>query len=152
MRPLLLGPVLVGLSACGDPVTSTAYKGELLLEAGGRININEPEALSVLERPLRAGLFWAPDGLYDLEADDLKESLSGPLQDFVPSPFFVRVHEPLPVSHRLAGSDLGVGRLLVYSEIESLGVKGFLNQLLPQVFKHGAWGVLHMLLEIFSYR
>ncbi|XP_063699049.1 mediator of RNA polymerase II transcription subunit 23 [Culicoides brevitarsis] len=43
-------------------------------------------------------------------------------------------------------------RLLVYSEIESLGIKGFLSQLLPQVFKSHAWGILHTLLEMFSYR
>ena len=43
-------------------------------------------------------------------------------------------------------------RLMVYSEIESLGIKGFLNQLLPVVFKHNSWGVLHMLLEMFAYR
>jgi len=43
-------------------------------------------------------------------------------------------------------------RLLIYSEIESLGIKGLLNQLLPQVFKQNSWGFLHMLLEMFSYR
>ena len=43
-------------------------------------------------------------------------------------------------------------RLMVYSEIESLGIKGFLNQLLPVVFKHNCWGVMHMLLELFAYR
>ena len=43
-------------------------------------------------------------------------------------------------------------RLLVYSEIESLGIKGFLNQLLPKVFAQQSWGILHTLLEIFSYR
>ena len=43
-------------------------------------------------------------------------------------------------------------RLLVYSEIESLGIKGFLNQLLPKVFAQQSWGTLHTLLEIFSYR
>lgn len=70
-------------------------------------------------------------------------------------------------------------RLLVYMEIESLGIKGFisesdvtvvfdflslsvdmtvcfsappLGQLLPNVFKSHAWGILHTLLEMFSYR
>ena len=43
-------------------------------------------------------------------------------------------------------------RLLVFSEMESLGIKGFLNQLLPKVFTQQAWGTLHTLLEIFSYR
>jgi mediator of RNA polymerase II transcription subunit 23 len=43
-------------------------------------------------------------------------------------------------------------RLLVYTEIESLWVKGFLHQLMPQVFKNSMWGVLHTLLEIISYR
>ncbi|XP_056641984.1 mediator of RNA polymerase II transcription subunit 23 isoform X1 [Diorhabda carinulata] len=43
-------------------------------------------------------------------------------------------------------------RLLVYTEIESLGIKGFLNQLLPQVYKFHAWGTLYTLLEMFSYR
>ncbi|XP_037947513.1 mediator of RNA polymerase II transcription subunit 23-like [Teleopsis dalmanni] len=43
-------------------------------------------------------------------------------------------------------------RLLVYTEIESLGIKGFLTQLLPTVFKHHAWGILHTLLEMFSFR
>lgn len=43
-------------------------------------------------------------------------------------------------------------RLLVYTEIESLGIKGFLSQLLPTVYKHQAWGILHTLLEIGSYR
>jgi len=43
-------------------------------------------------------------------------------------------------------------RLLVYSEMESLGIKGFLNQLMPKVYAQQAWGSLHTLLEIFSYR
>ncbi|XP_064625436.1 mediator of RNA polymerase II transcription subunit 23-like [Lineus longissimus] len=43
-------------------------------------------------------------------------------------------------------------RLLVYMEIESLGIKGFISQLLPTVFKGHAWGILHTLLEMFSYR
>lgn len=43
-------------------------------------------------------------------------------------------------------------RLLVYTEIESLGIKGFINQLLPTVFKSHAWGILHNLLDMFSYR
>ena len=43
-------------------------------------------------------------------------------------------------------------RLLIYSDIESLGMKGCLNQLLPKVFMQHSWGILHTLLEIFSYR
>ena len=43
-------------------------------------------------------------------------------------------------------------RLLVYMEIESLGIKGFISQLLPTVFTSQAWGILHTLLEMFSYR
>ncbi|VVD00952.1 unnamed protein product [Leptidea sinapis] len=43
-------------------------------------------------------------------------------------------------------------RLLVYTEIESMGIKGFINQLLPNVFKSHAWGILHNLLDMFSYR
>lgn len=43
-------------------------------------------------------------------------------------------------------------RLLVYTEIESLGIKGFLTQLLPTVFKSHSWGILYTLLEMFSYR
>nr|CAD7258673.1 unnamed protein product [Timema shepardi] len=43
-------------------------------------------------------------------------------------------------------------RLLVYTEIESLGIKGFISQLLPTVFKSHAWGILYTLLEMFSYR
>ncbi|XP_039763756.1 mediator of RNA polymerase II transcription subunit 23 [Pararge aegeria] len=43
-------------------------------------------------------------------------------------------------------------RLLVYTEIESLGIKGFINQLLPNVFKSHAWGIFHNLLDMFSYR
>ncbi|XP_051162012.1 mediator of RNA polymerase II transcription subunit 23 [Leptopilina boulardi] len=43
-------------------------------------------------------------------------------------------------------------RLLVYTEIESLGIKGYIGQLLPQVFKSHAWGTLYTLLEMFSYR
>ncbi|XP_014240192.1 mediator of RNA polymerase II transcription subunit 23 [Cimex lectularius] len=43
-------------------------------------------------------------------------------------------------------------RLLVYTEIESLGIKGFISQLLPNVFKFHAWGILYTLLEMFNYR
>eukprot|EP00794_Sanderia_malayensis_P004577 gene4577-5179_t len=43
-------------------------------------------------------------------------------------------------------------RLLVYMEIELLGIKGFISQLLPNVFKSKAWGILHTLFEMFSYR
>ncbi|KAF7988683.1 hypothetical protein HCN44_001256 [Aphidius gifuensis] len=43
-------------------------------------------------------------------------------------------------------------RLLVYTEIESLGIKGFISKLLPTVFKSHAWGTLYTLLDMFSYR
>jgi mediator of RNA polymerase II transcription subunit 23 len=43
-------------------------------------------------------------------------------------------------------------RLLVYTEIESLGIKGFLSRLLPTVCKSNAWSILYTLLEMFSYR
>ncbi|GJQ71180.1 putative mediator of RNA polymerase II transcription subunit [Trypoxylus dichotomus] len=43
-------------------------------------------------------------------------------------------------------------RLLVYTEIESLGIKGFISQLLPTVYKSHAWATLYTLLEMFSYR
>lgn len=43
-------------------------------------------------------------------------------------------------------------RLLVYTEIESLGIKGFIAQLLPTVYKWHAWAILYTLLEMFSYR
>ncbi|XP_014210784.1 mediator of RNA polymerase II transcription subunit 23-like isoform X2 [Copidosoma floridanum] len=43
-------------------------------------------------------------------------------------------------------------RLLVYTEIESIGIKKFINQLLPTVFKAHAWGILYTLLDMFSYR
>ncbi|KAI1287629.1 Mediator of RNA polymerase II transcription subunit 23 [Halotydeus destructor] len=43
-------------------------------------------------------------------------------------------------------------RLLIYTEIESLGIKGFMQQLLTTVFKSQAWGILHTLLEMFVYR
>ncbi|XP_023222818.1 mediator of RNA polymerase II transcription subunit 23-like [Centruroides sculpturatus] len=43
-------------------------------------------------------------------------------------------------------------RLLVYNEIESLGIKGFISHLLPNIFRSQAWGILHTLLEMFSYR
>ncbi|XP_058805246.1 mediator of RNA polymerase II transcription subunit 23-like isoform X2 [Phymastichus coffea] len=43
-------------------------------------------------------------------------------------------------------------RLLVYTEIEILGIKNFISQLLPTMFKAHAWGTLYTLLDMFSYR
>lgn len=43
-------------------------------------------------------------------------------------------------------------RLLVYSEIDTLGIKGMLSQLFPVLFKNCAWGILHTILEMLSYR
>ncbi|XP_058805221.1 mediator of RNA polymerase II transcription subunit 23-like isoform X2 [Phymastichus coffea] len=43
-------------------------------------------------------------------------------------------------------------RLLVYTEIESFGIKKFIGHLLPTVFKAHAWGILYTLLDMFSYR
>ncbi|MCL4125325.1 UNVERIFIED_CONTAM: hypothetical protein GTU68_014122, partial [Idotea baltica] len=43
-------------------------------------------------------------------------------------------------------------RLLVYSETESIGIKQYINQLLPVVFKNQTWSILHALLEMFTYR
>ena len=43
-------------------------------------------------------------------------------------------------------------RLLVFNEIESLGIKGLLNQFLPLVFKSINWSAFNVLLEMFSYR
>ena len=43
-------------------------------------------------------------------------------------------------------------RLMVYTEIDSLGVKGFISQVLPTAFKSCAWSILYTLLEMFSHR
>ncbi|KAL1517084.1 hypothetical protein ABEB36_000893 [Hypothenemus hampei] len=43
-------------------------------------------------------------------------------------------------------------RLLVYTELESLSMKGFIGQLLPQVYKAHACGIMYNLLDMFSYR
>ncbi|XP_008216794.1 mediator of RNA polymerase II transcription subunit 23 [Nasonia vitripennis] len=43
-------------------------------------------------------------------------------------------------------------RLLVYTEIENIGIKKFISHLLPTVFKAHAWGILYTLLDMFSYR
>lgn len=43
-------------------------------------------------------------------------------------------------------------RLLVYTEIESLGVKGFMSDVLHTVVKSHSWGILYTLLEMSSYR
>ena len=44
------------------------------------------------------------------------------------------------------------GRLLVYMDSETHGIKHFINNMLPMVFKSSIWGILHGLLELFSYR
>ncbi|KAA0195993.1 hypothetical protein HAZT_HAZT000789 [Hyalella azteca] len=43
-------------------------------------------------------------------------------------------------------------RLLVYIETETIGIKQFITNLLPVVFKSQVWGILHGLLEMFSHR
>ncbi|XP_037789098.1 mediator of RNA polymerase II transcription subunit 23-like isoform X2 [Penaeus monodon] len=43
-------------------------------------------------------------------------------------------------------------RLLVYTEIESIGIKTFITNILPLVFKSHVWSLLHALLEMFIYR
>lgn len=43
-------------------------------------------------------------------------------------------------------------RLLVYTEIESIGIKHFINSLLTVVFKSHVWSILHALLEMFIHR
>ncbi|KAK4327235.1 hypothetical protein Pmani_002291 [Petrolisthes manimaculis] len=43
-------------------------------------------------------------------------------------------------------------RLLVYTEIESIGIKTFINNLLPVVYKSHVWSILHALLEMFIHR
>ncbi|RWS25047.1 Mediator of RNA polymerase II transcription subunit 23-like protein, partial [Leptotrombidium deliense] len=43
-------------------------------------------------------------------------------------------------------------RLLIYTEIESLGIKGFMTQLLNTVWRNQAWSMLHTVLEMFIYR
>lgn len=43
-------------------------------------------------------------------------------------------------------------RLLVYTEIESLGIKGFITQVMTSVSKSQAWGIFHTLVEMFTFR
>ncbi|XP_054154034.1 mediator of RNA polymerase II transcription subunit 23-like [Oppia nitens] len=43
-------------------------------------------------------------------------------------------------------------RLLIYTEIESLGIKGFMTDLLNTVWRSQAWGIFHTLLEMYIYR
>ncbi|XP_014671221.1 PREDICTED: mediator of RNA polymerase II transcription subunit 23-like [Priapulus caudatus] len=43
-------------------------------------------------------------------------------------------------------------RLLVYTEVETAGIKVFIGKLLPTVFKHHAYGIINTLLEMFAYR
>lgn len=43
-------------------------------------------------------------------------------------------------------------RLLIYIELETLGIKGFIQGLIPNVIKMQCWGVLNILLEMFIHR
>uniref|UniRef100_H2YVM4 Mediator of RNA polymerase II transcription subunit 23 n=1 Tax=Ciona savignyi TaxID=51511 RepID=H2YVM4_CIOSA len=43
-------------------------------------------------------------------------------------------------------------RLLIYSEIETLGIKILVSQVVPKVYDSRAWGILNTLLELVSYR
>ncbi|CAG2102015.1 unnamed protein product [Medioppia subpectinata] len=86
------------------------------------------------------------------------------------------VHTKMSLIHSIANqvmklaqskSNVGLGpalvetysRLLIYTEIESLGIKGFMSnyfvnssQLLNTVWRSQAWGILHTLLEMYIYR
>ncbi|CAK8677896.1 unnamed protein product [Clavelina lepadiformis] len=43
-------------------------------------------------------------------------------------------------------------RLMVYTEIESLGIKGLVTQVFPKICESRSWGILNTLLEIINYR
>lgn len=43
-------------------------------------------------------------------------------------------------------------RLLIYVEIETLGIKSFVSQIIPHAVRSAAYGNLHILLEMFTYR
>ncbi|XP_014226928.1 mediator of RNA polymerase II transcription subunit 23-like [Trichogramma pretiosum] len=43
-------------------------------------------------------------------------------------------------------------RLLVYTEIDILGIKNFISHLLPTIYKAHAWSNIYTLLDMFSYR
>nr|XP_009858310.1 mediator of RNA polymerase II transcription subunit 23-like isoform X1 [Ciona intestinalis] len=43
-------------------------------------------------------------------------------------------------------------RLLIYYEIETLGIKILVSQVVPKVYEYRAWGILNTLLELMSYR
>ena len=49
------------------------------------------------------------------------------------SPSIVETYSRLITKENIRLTICNILRLLVYSEIESLGIKGFLNQLLPKV-------------------
>lgn len=118
---VLSGALCVG---CGDPLAPTAWQGALLLEAKGQLNVNEDTGLSLLEKPLRAGLFWSPGGEYDEDLDRWIEQASVPVPPFVPSRFEVRIHTELPAEMQVAGARYGIGRMLIYWDDDGDGRRG----------------------------
>ncbi|MCB9653744.1 MAG: hypothetical protein H6729_06400 [Deltaproteobacteria bacterium] len=103
------------LSSCGDPLVSSAYRGEPILRLFGKIESVGHGWVGVEDgEEALVSMFWNTD-LSTTAAPPLvaQDSVSAALQ--FPSTFEIRVFDP-PTSAHLVASDgrFGVGLLLVY--------------------------------------
>ncbi|MFO0728920.1 MAG: hypothetical protein U1E65_34390 [Myxococcota bacterium] len=108
---------LLGLLACGDPITGADYRGEPILRLTGRIEsvgrgVAVPEGKEAL-----VSMFWKTNLSTVTASLVAQDSVSTAIT--FPSTFEIRVFDP-PTTADLVASDgrFGVGLLLVYVDLD----------------------------------
>ncbi len=106
------------LSACGDPLADTSYRGEPLFKLDGQISTVETLSSELREANFAVSMFWSPND--PIETTTLIEQPSVTTTVRFPSTFTLRVFEP-PAAEHFSSSDAqtAFGLVLVYVDADN---------------------------------
>lgn len=110
--------MLVFVSACGDPLAGTDYRGEPLFKLEGQISTVETLPDELRDAEFAVSMFWSPND--PVETTTLIEQPSVTTTVRFPSTFTLRVFEP-PADEHFASTDAATafGLVLVYVDADN---------------------------------
>lgn len=108
-----------GAIGCGDPIIDDRYAGKPLHRATGTIIGFEQERF---KHPLRASLFWSPDGKLDIsQVPHMFEDNSVKIQMEFPSTAQISIFKPPKAEWMVPGAGYAVGAMVIYEDTVGQG-------------------------------
>lgn len=107
-------PLLVGLSACGEPLVDGEYPGEAILQVISAVEIVELDELADAEGDLRVAMFWSSDASADQRVTEIPEQQV--LISKLPGYYGFNMYATPPEEVMLDGFDgrYAIGSLMLY--------------------------------------